>query len=493
MKLKLLLSASILLAGIYIARAQATFGTWQGASEATSFEYNVATGTLGSTYLAGGISQSSTSSSVSAGYLASPSSGTVRVFTSANGGGGFAINGSTLSATSSNSAETLNKFAFYGVGGTSAVTSIFLKLKVESAPNGGTLVLGFGKMGQSSDDIFVNDKQLNVAVSTPDLGIFGAFRFQPGNSQTNGGARYLRTSDGTYRYSDPAVGTSYTTFQKNTDLNVEIYCNNSNVARSYSRGLVNYTLPARTYNIFANGNLLTIEQQPGGALISNIPATELAMGEKIDALFIAAHNALSNQLIVSISDIKFGWIPTSVLPVELTSFTGKKVSNGVQLNWTTASERSNAYFEIWRAAEDGVFKAIDKVNGKGNSSANTNYQFVDQNPVNGKNYYKLRQVDLNGDSKDFGPELVIFQLDASKLIAYVNTDNQLLLSYKASTNANASLAITDLSGRKVIDSKIKLSKGINQPSIDISKLPKGLYVVSLLENSSASATKFIKK
>jgi Secretion system C-terminal sorting domain len=491
MKLKLLLSTSLLFIGAYFAKGQ-TYGTWQGASQATSYDYSIAEGTLGTTYAAGGIAQSSSSTSSSAGYLASPSSGTARVFTSANGGGGFVINGSTLSITSSISAETLNKFALHSISGTSAVTSIFLKLKVESTPNGGTFVLGFGKSGQSGDDIFANDKQLNVAVSTPDLGIFGAFRFQPGNSQTNGGARYLRTSDGTYRYSDPAFGTSYATFQKNTDLNVEIYCNNTSIPRNYSRGIENYTLPARTYNIFANGNLLTIEQQPGGSLISNISSTELAVNEKIDAIFIAAHNAPANQLIVSVSDIKFGWIPQNVLPVELVSFTHKKITNGVQLNWTTASEKDNAYFEVLRASENGVFKVIDKVNGKGSSNGSSNYQFVDDNPVSGKSYYKLKQVDNNGDSKEYGPIVVNFDLEVSKLTAFLNAESKLLLTYNSLENTNAEVVIVDLNGKKLITQKVQLNKGANQSNVDVSVLPKGLYVVKINSKGNIGAAKFVK-
>jgi len=489
MKSKFLLSLSLLFGGtFYFANAQ-TYGVWEGAAQATSYDYNIATGTLGATYAAGSIAQASVSTSSSAGYLASPSSGTARVFTSANGGGGFAISSSTLSITSSNSAATLNKFALYGVDGTSAVTSIFFKLKVESNPNGGTFVLGFGKSGQSGDDIFANDKQLNVAVSTPDPGIFGAFRFQPGSNQTNAGARYLSTNDGTYRYSDPQYGTSYTTFQKNADLNVEIYCNNTSMSINYSRGIENYTLPPRTYNIFANGNLLTVEQQPGGSLISNIPSTELAVNEKIDAIFIAAHNAPSNQLIVSLSDIKFGWIPQNVLPVDLTSFTGKEIASGIQLNWATASEKDNAYYEVLRALEDGVFSTIDKVAAKGAG----NYQYVDKNPIAGKNYYKLKQVDFNGDSKEFGPVVVNFDLEVSKLNAFVNNDNKLLLSYTASANSNASITITDLSGKKLLTNKFALSKGANQPSVDVGNIPNGLYVVSLTENNSVSAAKFIKR
>jgi len=494
MKLKLLLSTSLLLGAAYLTKAQ-TYGQWQGATAATSFDYNIAVGTLGASYAASATAKSSESTSITAGYLGSPASGTARVFTSANGGGGFVINSAKLVQTASLTDATLNKFALHSIANTSAVTSIFLKIRIESSPNGGTAIIGFGKAGESvlpADDVFTNDKQANVAVGAREPGLFGAIRLQPGNSQTNTGVRYLRTSDNTFRYTDPASGgTSYTAFPKATDFYIEIYCNNSVASRSYTRNSITYTLPSRTYNIFSNDILLTALNQPGGTLISNIPSTELDLGEKIDAIFIATHNAASNQLITSVSDVKFGWVPQNVLPVELGSFTGKKISIGAQLNWSTAAEKDNAYFEVLRASENGVFKAIDRVDGKGNSNVYSNYQFVDNNPLSGNNYYKLKQVDRNGDSKEYGPVIVNFDLAGSKLAAFVSAGH-LLLNYEANESANAEVMIIDLSGKTLISRKVGLVKGLNQAKLDVSVLPKGLYVVKIGKSGNSGTAKFIK-
>lgn len=482
MKLKFLLSTSLLLVGAYLAKGQ-TYGTWAGQSNATPFEYSIAAGTLGSTYSAIATAQSSESTSPTAGFLSYPSSGTAKVSTGENAGGGFTISGNKLTMAASSLGGSPNKFGLHSISGTSAVTSIFFKLSLNGSPSGGTGIIAFGS---STGTIFTNNNQL---WNTAGPGVFGALRFQPGNTQSNTGVRYYRGVND-YGYTDPAVGgNSYTLFTKTGDLDIEIYCNNTNVARYYNRGIgLDYTLPARTYNIFVNGTLF----DTGSA--TNIAASdELVVDQKIDALFVAAHSSSGNALSVSISDIKFGWIPENVLPVELTSFTGKKVANGVQLNWATASEKDNAYFEVLRAADDGIFRVIDKVNGKGNGSANTNYQFVDKSPLNGKNYYKLKQVDLNGNYREFGPELVTFDLETSKLNAFVNSENKLLLSYTASANAKASLTVADLSGKKLVNSEIVLSKGINQPVVDVSKLRNGLYIVRLAENNNITATKFIKK
>lgn len=499
MKLKLLLSTGLLLVGTHLAKAQATYGTWVGQSNATPFEYNIAAGTLGATFTSTNADQASLSTSPNSAYLAFPSSGSARAFTSANGGGAFTIDGSTLSFTASNSG--VNKFSLYGVNGTSAVTSIFFKLKIDGPASSGTVMIGFGKTGVAvpAEDIFSNGKQLTVGDTNPRFpDLFGAFRSQPGGSQANTGAYFFRTSDNTYRFSDPGLGNSYAAFKKNLSQNIEIYCNNTTVPRSYSRGVDNnYTLPPRTYNVFVDGVRLEVASNTPTVgifpLTYNIPASaEFAAGEKLDAIFVGGNGSGSNNLVISISDIKFGWIPQNVLPVELSSFTGKKTSSGAELNWATASEKNNSHFEILRASQDGVFKAIDKVNGKGNSDANSNYQFTDNNPLTGKNYYKLKQVGVNGNSKEYGPVVVTFDLETNKLTTYLNADQQLLLTYKSLENTQADLVIADLSGKKLIVQKVALSKGVNQPKVDVSVLPKGLYVVKIGAKGNVGAAKFVK-
>ncbi len=86
----------------------------------------------------------------------------------------------------------------------------------------------------------------------------------------------------------------------------------------------------------------------------------------------------------------------SPLPVELISFTGKKVDDLNELTWTTASEENNAGFEIEKS-EDGVnWEIIGWVEGRGTSNELNEYIFLDRLPFLGDNYYRLKQVDVDG-------------------------------------------------------------------------------------------------
>jgi hypothetical protein len=94
-------------------------------------------------------------------------------------------------------------------------------------------------------------------------------------------------------------------------------------------------------------------------------------------------------------------IGSSSLPVELIRFTGKQGTeeNTVQLDWTTASEFNNDYFEVQHSTDYIKWESIGQVKGNGNSHRQISYTFLDKNPASGNNYYRLKQVDFNKKSK----------------------------------------------------------------------------------------------
>lgn len=87
------------------------------------------------------------------------------------------------------------------------------------------------------------------------------------------------------------------------------------------------------------------------------------------------------------------------LPVELVSLHARRDGNDAVLDWTTASESNNAYFEIEHSIDGKSFGKIGKVTGSGNSSTVQNYTFVHQNVSEAQHYYRLRQVDYSGEAK----------------------------------------------------------------------------------------------
>ncbi|TXF88137.1 ExeM/NucH family extracellular endonuclease [Neolewinella aurantiaca] len=86
----------------------------------------------------------------------------------------------------------------------------------------------------------------------------------------------------------------------------------------------------------------------------------------------------------------------SPLPVELLSFTGQEQEGDVLLNWSTASEQMTERFDVQRRDVNSTFATIGTLPATGNSSEQQDYSFLDTDPVNGTNEYRLRIVDVDG-------------------------------------------------------------------------------------------------
>ena len=96
----------------------------------------------------------------------------------------------------------------------------------------------------------------------------------------------------------------------------------------------------------------------------------------------------------------------NAVPVELTSFTGNVVEDGVLLNWTTATELNNQGFDIERSTSVQSWEKIGFVPGYGTTTEPKAYSFLDENVTSGTYTYRLKQLDFDGTSS-YSPEVVV--------------------------------------------------------------------------------------
>ena len=100
-----------------------------------------------------------------------------------------------------------------------------------------------------------------------------------------------------------------------------------------------------------------------------------------------------------LDNVIVGEIICSPLPIELISFTASfnETNRTVDLNWVTATELDNDYFSIERSVDGILWEEINQVDGAGNSAMTIEYNEVDEHPIIGHSYYRLKQTDFDGD------------------------------------------------------------------------------------------------
>ncbi|MDO7877627.1 T9SS type A sorting domain-containing protein [Hymenobacter sp. ASUV-10] len=137
------------------------------------------------------------------------------------------------------------------------------------------------------------------------------------------------------------------------------------------------------------------------------------------------------------------------LPVELTTFTATAAGPAaVRLAWATASEKNSARFEVERSTTGEAFEPIGGVQAQGTKASPTAYAFPDKQPLAGRSYYRLRQVDLDGTASYSPVRAVTLGGPAhASFTAYPNPAHDAVTA--TGLPANAAVEVFDALGRAV--------------------------------------------
>ncbi|WP_461486198.1 T9SS type A sorting domain-containing protein [Pedobacter sp.] len=182
-------------------------------------------------------------------------------------------------------------------------------------------------------------------------------------------------------------------------------------------------------------------------------------------------------------------VGATTLPIVLKSFTAKASNQGIQLNWSTASELNNDYFEILRKQGEDFVAISGKIKGAGTTSTLQQYQFIDTKPAAGVNYYKLAQVDLDGKINQSNVVYAYCNLVKNSIKASYNKGN-LTVDFDASKVANVKLDVVDLNGKTVYSVSANTIVGSNTVTNSLN-LVSGVYVVKLTVGAERSTAKFV--
>ncbi len=177
----------------------------------------------------------------------------------------------------------------------------------------------------------------------------------------------------------------------------------------------------------------------------------------------------------------------TTLPVELSGFGAVKQTGKTFLQWQTANETNSRGFEIQRSNNAQNWSSIAFVNSAGTSTGN--YSYTDVQPMNGKNYYRLRQLDISGAYK----LSEIKWVDFSKKLSLGISPNPVINSINIYTDAalsNALLEIYNTQGQLILRTKLT---GNGNISIPAQNLVKGNYVANISVDGIKERIKFIKE
>jgi hypothetical protein len=161
------------------------------------------------------------------------------------------------------------------------------------------------------------------------------------------------------------------------------------------------------------------------------------------------------------------------LPVNFLKIEAFKELNHIIIAWTTSQEINNDYFEVEKSKDGINFYPIEKVKGQGNSFEENHYQVTDNNPLFGRQFYRIKQVDFDYNSSYSLITSVNFENHTNNDIQIFPNPTNGIITYQNSNNINISNIIV-----KNILGKIVLQPKPNSNTFDISELDSGIYFIS---------------
>jgi len=221
----------------------------------------------------------------------------------------------------------------------------------------------------------------------------------------------------------------------------------------------------------------------------NSPTWENKGGSAPDGPGYAQQNGIVNFSPFTISSE--GGLGQSPLPVELLNFEAKCLEdNSVKIDWSTASENNSSHFDVRKSFDGFTWETIETVPSAGNSTELLSYSVIDRSMTNGNVYYRLKQVDIDGQYEIF--DIVNTncgeEINANLLNIYPNpSSEEFYVDFNSiDLEEKATISVTDSKGMIVYSKDVWIEKGANFFIVDTIKGSEGIYFVQLTSDNYKS-------
>ena len=178
---------------------------------------------------------------------------------------------------------------------------------------------------------------------------------------------------------------------------------------------------------------------------------------------------------------------TGALPPSLVYFTAVCINNKVRLSWNTENEINSSHFIVERSADGRNFTEIKRVNAAGFSSTPKSYEAFDNSPINGINYYRLKQVDIDGKFVYSAVKNLVFNKALIVTITPNPAHDFITINFDKKLSQPCQILILDVNG-KVIE---KFTTSEQSKQISMMNFPKGIYFIKTIFADNVVTQKII--
>jgi len=188
-----------------------------------------------------------------------------------------------------------------------------------------------------------------------------------------------------------------------------------------------------------------------------------------------------------------------IMSMSLLTFEGERVGEQVRLNWLTVNEEENEAFIVERSADGEEFEEIGHKPGAGNSFEVLNYNFTDENPEEGINYYRVKLINSLGGESFSNITPVKFLKDKAVINVGQASPNpfnsSFVVSYTTSQSGPVNLKLSSLHGDVIFEGESFAEKDRKEDFFfeDKENIRPGVYFLTIKQNDDSKMVKLIKR
>jgi hypothetical protein len=180
---------------------------------------------------------------------------------------------------------------------------------------------------------------------------------------------------------------------------------------------------------------------------------------------------------------------TGLLPLKLLSFTASLNTNKVIVSWSTANELNIAHFEVQRSADAVNYSTISTANSKGGTGINS-YTVTDASPFTGVNYYRLKEVDVDGFIT-YSQVVSVIKTAGVSLTLYPNpAHDKIYLNISSTQSRTDVFSLYSSAGNLLQQKTVQINNGTTIATFDIINLAKGVYFIR--NSNNTEKLRFVK-
>ncbi|MEZ0487119.1 T9SS type A sorting domain-containing protein [Fibrella aquatica] len=273
-----------------------------------------------------------------------------------------------------------------------------------------------------------------------------------------------------------------------TEFNINVENNNTTTILSGPSGFEIRSSTDGFVSSYTSLSIGTVTETPTNIIV---PVTGYGPSTATYTVRIYFWGATDPARLIRIGSVGLkGTVQSPALPVSLISFQGRAMVNAVQLNWATAWEQSASQFVVQRSRDAAEFAEVGTLPASGTTNRQRTYTLTDSQPTEGTNYYRLKQVDLDGSVNYSKIIAVTVYADQPSVRVYPNPTDGRYLQVQLSNLTTPTATIQTLTGQQIQGKWLEMtaSNAVWQPNTPLSP---GIYLFDVRDGGIGQRVKVL--